>query len=221
MLGRWTYALLLRRRWLSILGAVYEFALREPGSKFSVLPRLVRSGLGISLDLFPIVFSELRRPFAPVMYASDACLLVSGVTYATMVSPGKSGLVPFQETHVMKGWHTMALRTTGASSREDDMTCVIPKSVSANFEKAVAERNWRVAISTAWKTRGHINILELESALLAATHMGRSFTARGCQVGILVDSTAALGAMAKGRSSSTSLNRISRRLAATFLASDV
>lgn len=101
------------------------------------------------------------------------------------------------------------------------MTSAIPQSVSENFEAVVKALDWKVFISSALKTSGHIKRLELEAALLAARHMGHSLTARGCLVSILVDRKAELGAMTEGRSSSTSMNRFCRRLEATLLTNDV
>lgn len=62
-----------------------------------------------------------------------------------------------------------------------------------------------------------INVLEFEAALLAVQHMSTLHLTRQHRVMIFLDSRAALGALSKGRSSSTALNFICRRSAAVFM----
>ena len=84
--------------------------------------------------------------------------------------------------------------------------------VSPKFNRAFQRADFKTAVRTKWRSENaHINNLELEAALLAERHMCRSTRTRGHRVLLFIDSSSALGAIAKGRSSSSSLNSLCRR----------
>ena len=72
-----------------------------------------------------------------------------------------------------------------------------------------------------WKDQEHITIQELRTVVALARHLVRSRAAWGSRVLVLIDSMAALGVVAKGRSSSPPLLRLARQLAAISLIFDV
>ena len=54
------------------------------------------------------------------------------------------------------------------------------RKLSKTFSRAINRTNFKVAISTDWKScKAHINQLELEAAILAVRHMQRSPASRG------------------------------------------
>jgi hypothetical protein len=71
-----------------------------------------------------------------------------------------------------------------------------------------------------WKSKAHINELEVSSAITALRRRSRSAARHGERVLLILDSTVAVGVLAKGRSSSKRLNRLCRRAAAIVLAAD-
>ena len=60
----------------------------------------------------------------------------------------------------------------------------------------------------AWQRTEHANINETRTAVGLLRHLGRYTRSRGCRFLVLIDSMVALGALAKGRSSSPPLLRI-------------
>ena len=79
---------------------------------------------------------------------------------------------------------------------------------------------WRVATVHRWKRSEHNNIGEARTVVMAASRFARCSAARGKRWLVWSDSTVAIGAFAKGRSSSRPLNRQCRRLAAILWAHD-
>ena len=80
---------------------------------------------------------------------------------------------------------------------------------------------WRETLSFKWKAEAHINVLEAQALLSHVRRMLREGTFRSCRVLIVIDSQVLYFALGKGRSPSTQLNRVLRRLMAMELAADV
>ena len=81
-----------------------------------------------------------------------------------------------------------------------------------------ARKTWGTVWQHRWTRDAHINLLEGHVLVRAAERCCSSLGRVGKQHLILTDSQAVLGAAQKGRSSSPSLNRVPRRLAALSLA---
>ena len=80
---------------------------------------------------------------------------------------------------------------------------------------------WRICYKTQWVRREHNNISELRTVVAAFRNAVRTRSNWGCRVLVITDSLVALGAGARGRSSSYPLNRLLRQLAATVLATKI
>jgi hypothetical protein len=80
---------------------------------------------------------------------------------------------------------------------------------------------WNTIISRPWRDTEHINALELRAVLLAAHWVLSHSSAVSRRVLLLVDSTVALYALWKGRSSSYPLLAILRKINALLLAGDL
>ena len=72
-----------------------------------------------------------------------------------------------------------------------------------------------------WRTRGHINVLEVQALVNYVKRGVDSGALHGRRYLHVLDSTVASCVVAKGRSSAQGLNRPLRRLAALLLAADV
>ncbi len=109
---------------------------------------------------------------------------------------------------------------------------------TSSYRRLVGGREWRVALSGKWTGSGaasrdtdrgprdtrdpeHINCLELRTAGYALNWALRHVCPLDSRFLLLTDSTAALGALTKGRSSSFALLRCVRRVSATLLATGV
>ena len=80
---------------------------------------------------------------------------------------------------------------------------------------------WRDLLSFKWKQEGHINVLEAQACFAHIRRILRDPTLRSCRILVVLDSQVLYFALGKGRSPSTQLNRILRRVMALSLAADV
>ena len=71
---------------------------------------------------------------------------------------------------------------------------------------------WRLLVKLAWERDEHINVLEARTVLNYVRHLGRSATRRQMKHLVFTDSTVAIGALSKGRSSAPPLLALCRRL---------
>eukprot|EP00975_Prorocentrum_lima_P006511 1399347-Prorocentrum_lima.AAC.1 len=93
-----------------------------------------------------------------------------------------------------------------------------PRPLTKAAEKAIIHGRWRVGIKSRWRdSTMHINEKEVRAAVKGVERSARNLGTWGKRVVRLVDSTAALGCLAKGRSSSYRLNKQCRRLCALTL----
>lgn len=219
--GLWVWACLLRRGLLAVMDRVYEFSNQSCPAKYRPLPRQVRVELNMLLDLFPAMYADIRMSDSSRVYATDASKTGGGVSYADL-SPKelREFALATAEARVQKGWYSRLLdeSTTFPLVDASDRATI---SVSQGFAEAFQSFQFKTAISTPWSNRSsHINVLEMEAFLLAVRHMRRSEATRGQRVLVFIDNTAVLGALAKGRSSSSALNRGCRRVIGAAIAAD-
>ena len=84
-----------------------------------------------------------------------------------------------------------------------------PASVLRDSRAALAAKTipfeWEPVFSYCFKKRQHINVLEVEAVCSLVKRLGRARGGQRLRYTILVDSKVALGAIAKGRSSSRQL----------------
>jgi hypothetical protein len=97
---------------------------------------------------------DMRSPFEGTVLASDASTRGGGVTYAHM-SPEESRKMAQQ--HGGDGWYTS--RSPDHRAKRLEMA---PEKIAV-----VDSLTWRTAISTRWKFKCHINVLEAQAVLLA------------------------------------------------------
>ena len=89
------------------------------------------------------------------------------------------------------------------------------------IDKFVPARQWTCAISHKWRKPGRIDILEGEAVILGIKWILRSRHRFHKRYIFLIDNTALMGALKKGRSSVPILNSVCRRVAALTLAGDL
>eukprot|EP00435_Cladocopium_sp_Y103_P034882 s2166_g9.t1 len=78
---------------------------------------------------------------------------------------------------------------------------------------------WEIVRSWFWKRKGHINVLELSSAVSNLVSLSRDVSS--CRFCHLVDSAVCRGALSKGRSASRALQPLLKRTCAVCVASDL
>lgn len=219
LIGAWVWCCLLRRGALSILDTLFEVSDKETLSPLQFYR--LRAGqldeLHTLLDVMPLLFADLRVPQSSRLYASDASRSGGGVVYCDLPDGRmERAQAVLSETRITSGWYTSLFLSAGPAPLQaagGPRQISTSDRVSPAFSAFLSGCNFRVAISTAWRVRTqYINLLEMEAVKLALRHMGRSSVTREKRVQLLVDNTGVLGALGKGRSASTALNRLCRQV---------
>ena len=205
VVGKLTHIFLLHRFALSVFAAVYAFAKKCGHRRARLWPSVLRE-LRTAIALVPLVRSDLSRPVADVLVQTDASGNGSGVVYTRNVP------------HDDLRRECMRPRT---EPRNPDDQWEVQRAWGAEFEAPQDPSAWSVAVRR--RLRGparlaHINDKELGATVDAVRWAGRSSRTRRCRLVVESDSTVAVGALRKGRSSKRPLLRHCRRLAALTLA---
>ena len=184
---------------------MYAFAKKCGHRRARLWPSVLRE-LRLAIALVPLVRSDLSRPVADVLIQTDASGNGSGVAYTREVP------------HDDLRRECMRPRT---EPRNPDDQWEVQRAWGADFEAPQDPSAWRVAVRR--RLRGparlaHINDKELGAIVDAVRWAVRSSRTRHCRLVVESDSTAAVGALRKGRSSKRPLLRHCRRLAALTLA---
>lgn len=200
---------LLRRCKLSVYNKVYDF-IRDPhDTRPRRLPHeaLFELGIGMLLGFFWQV--DLRKPFLPLLSATDA---------STEFGFGGS---------IARLPADMIRRLARISEKQGDYV-VLDGGTSTKPAKRLGQAHqlglslddFVDIFSVKSRHSAHINVLEGEAFLLWLRWILRCRRRHCSQVVVLVDSSVWLGAAAKGRSS-TRLNRLLRKAAALEMSGDL
>lgn len=225
LVGRWTWAALVRREALSAFHAVYAFA-RTHHAPARLWNSCVKE-LEIILGLAPLLYAKLSCQSAPFVVATDASLAGQGCTYAR-VDPGFTA-----EVHAATLTHRLKLRQverSGSAERAGDpmathdpdlrlLTTAFATSALPIYLQGI-RRDWRTAISARWKfAQATINELEARAVKSAIVWMrSRNALVRDRRVLLLSDNAVVFSALNKGRSSSLALRVVLRSIAGHLLA---
>lgn len=220
LIGRWTWCMLLRRPSLSVLQHSYRYIEVADRRRFTLWPS-VRRELWMLLGLLPLLHARLDIPTFGHAIATDASELGAGVV-CTSITPDMDRRI--WQLCSSRAHATMQTLINAAERRGECITSSSPMLHSAAEQYAafyadVLATRWSTIISSAWRTSEHINVLELRAVLLALHWMLSYPSAHSSRVYLLVDSTVALFALWKGRSSSAKLLLILRKISALLLAS--
>ena len=194
IVGRWTWFMLCARPALACFSAVYTFA-RYADRKAWVLWDSVKRELQHVVDLSPLFRSYLGAPWHHSVMATDASLEGLGVVSA-VVPPA---LV------------AEAARDAGSIAAKD--------AAATSLDEVVVARPWSTIVASRWRAVEHINSLELRAVSTAVRRVLSSPATIRRRLLLLCDSQVAVGALAKGRSSSRLLLLRLRPLTALLLSS--
>jgi hypothetical protein len=189
LVGKLVWPFLLRRPLLASLSATFAFAKHVEAKGEAKLWGSVRRELRMCFGLLPCVEARLVR-MDELVVASDA----TGADPDGMAGVGVC---------YSRGFPVDKLREEGWGG------------LGAAEMRLVS---WRVAVSTSLKSIGHVALEEMRALLLAGKvaerHRGKGGT---CETLFLVDNSAVVGAVGKGRSGSFELNRLLRQWSARQL----
>jgi hypothetical protein len=193
LLGRWTWAILVRRPAFAVFSSVYRFAERARSRRWSLWPSVVRELRSIA-GLAPLLFVKLSSPWAPRAWAYDSCLSGFGVSSIPCTPAVAMQVAAFWKRFPSYG---------GAFD------------VVKSF---FGDRPWSSVMALPWKWPAHINVLEMQALAVTVRRVTSSPDAAGCRVLFLGDNTSVVAAFAKGRCSSFALLSKLRQLSAVVLA---
>ena len=194
LVGRWTWAALVRRPFLAVFSAVYRFIDSAQQSVFILWPS-VRRELATAAALAPLLWAPLSPPLHRHALATDASLLGQGVVAAPSLADDSSA--------------------TRAGPPPPQLQSP-PDSVSPSYHP-----KWRKIVASPWRFPDHINVLEYRAVTTGVRWLLSSPCSLFHRVRLYLDSTVVAGGLIKGRTSSFSLLRPCRTLAALLLASGV
>ena len=200
VIGKWNWAMLIRRPLMSVFSSVYRFIECARDTHYELWPS-VRRELRCAVGLAPLLYASINCSYAPLVIASDASECAAGVVFTNATSDQVGSLA--------------AVATPPGHDT--------PSSLSS----FITTKQWSTAIKHRWHREEHINGLEVRAALAAI---------RWCvklpsvlqpanndhrRVLLLVDSSATLGAINKGRSSAHRMLRPLRSMSAIMVAAGV
>lgn len=219
IIGRWTWCMLVRRPSLAILQHAYRYVEVAHRRRFTIWPS-VRRELWMLMGLLPLLHARLDVTLHPNVIASDASEFAGGVV-CTRLTPDMDRRI----WQLCSTRHHVHLQTllNAADHRADPLTPDAADRLSeyTAFYTDVHAARWSTILSSSWRTPEHINALELRAVLLALHWLLSYPSAHSSRVYLLVDSTVALYALWKGRSSSAPLLLILRRISALLMASGI
>jgi hypothetical protein len=190
--------MLIRRPAMSIFSSVYRFIECSKTSSYTLWPS-VRRELWCAAMIAPLLDTNIRADWSTTVIATDASEIGSGVVYTSS-------------------------STVDTLNSQPSVPGTIVSTLLSSFVK---QSSWKCAISHNWNDEEHINALEVRSVLNAVRWMikkpsildGTTMDHRRALV--LCDSSASVGALNKGRSSSHMLLRPIRSVATLLLASGI
>ena len=202
LLGALIHPFMHRKCCMAVLGRAYRFTedLRE--DTVTRLPADICDELRAALVVLPLAEADIRAPICTDVFCSDATPVGAGTAQARFSRTFVRNLFSFCEhagEYTRLDWSGMGEVLKPWNRPE------LPPDVL----RCIGAADWRVDREVAYKATSHVNLREAGAVKLVLRHFAeKSNKAR--RVLNLVDSRVALGAFAKGRSSSAQLNKVLR-----------
>jgi len=187
LLGRWTWALLIRRPALSALSAVFKFIQNAPA--VATIWPTVRAELRVVVGLAPLLSADLAQDWFSRVIASDASQSGLGVCASEPCWSAEPVDLALTNSPALDDWVLM--------------------------------QTWHTIVASRWRRLEHIASLEARAASTAVRWAVSIPSAIGCKVVLISDNQTVVAALSKGRSSSYSLLRRLRTVAAAVLAAGI
>lgn len=232
LVGRWTWASLIRRPLLSVFNACYKFIIRADRQRWC-LWQSVRRELWTAIRLAPLLYDTISTPWFHSVVACDASLAGFGMC-ATRTSATTMNMATQCENNNESDTHLdleapshvqfinrigsdVAIESSIESSTSpssEPSRHALPPNLMESFH------DWRTIISSPWRgAEEHINLFELRAVTTSLRWVLSFPSSVDRRLLLLCDSQVAVGALMKGRSSSQPILRRLRHIAALLLAS--
>ena len=200
LVGRWSDVFLLRRPLLSVFHSAYD------NSRGRFVPPLVYGELQLALDLAPVAFRNLFKPFGNIIVAYDASTTGGAVVYARVDSITVENFAKFEARNCL-------------DNPDHDVSPV--QQTAALLECGFGTLHWHLAVRKDFRDiNEHINVLEGEMLCTALEWLSRS-SSNLCKRHLFFgDNQAVVYGATKGRSSKPGLQHLLRRVAAYEISLD-
>ncbi len=224
LVGHFTFAGLLQRWLLSVFQAVYVFIQRHYDAEVPLWDE-VRRELFWAASLIALVKRDLSSTWSDIVYATDASLWGRGIVSSkrNVEDVRRVGRYNDRWRFTAEEEKTVFTTETAASCEAWDCETLEPKqqvdesSVRAPFPEVDLEfigESWTEVEGSRWDRVEPIPILEGRALVWLLQHLARSQRNLGKKHLVLSDSMSAILAISKGRSSTSSMNRVCRQVAA-------
>jgi hypothetical protein len=220
LLGKWTWAILLRRPLFSSLQHIYRFINIAKTRVFSMWPSVKRELL-LLICLAPFLQSSFSTGFSSRVIASDASMdgfgIVSAALSNTLTNPTSADTIPFD---CFSNWwlssyspvlhHSLVPNTNNSRYTMDSV--IIPHNVTFS---TIISQQWK------YKSKDHINKLEMRAVDTSIRWYLSYPESAHARVLLLTDNQSVYYSLRKGRSSSSSLLSLLRRISALLLSGNL
>ena len=212
LVGLFIHPFMHRRECMSLFHHIYVYIESLGDSKLTRLPQHIRDELLTAALVLPLSFSNARWGVSPQVAATDASSKGGGRASTLTTKVLAKTLFRFSEK---RGEYCKLDWIEHPISPPTDM-CQPPRALIQTMMK----HRWCTTEKLIFRRREHINLLEMD--MLKKEIQDRANSGRGnCRVVNLCDSRVAVGAYAKGRSSSRMLNHRLRCCLAWTLTSNL
>jgi hypothetical protein len=246
LVGRWTWLMLVQRPSLSIFNHVYRYIQSANRSKYELWPS-VKTELWCVARIAPLLIAHITNQWYPAVIAVDASLSGQGVTsslvddvndlqfaaQAAGTASIRTGLLigslplplfPIMDDVLVNDESESPVAAIAAEEAAAVVDTAITHQLKSNELMLNGGGEWRTLISSAWhsgiENEEHINSYEVRSVSTAVRRvLSQPHQSIRHRLMILSDSQVAVGCCSKGRTSSPTLLRRLRPLAALLLAS--
>jgi hypothetical protein len=219
IIGRWTWACLVRRPSLSIFNSVYAFARTHEHHHYELWRSCIKE-LDMMCGIAPLLYCDMSTRYCPWVVATDASLSGEGVT----ITNWSSNLQRHLHTHKLNDvLRQRAYRRTIINTNNYDLPfndALIDSFNRSSLSHHVTRSNWSTVIASRWRFRSlTINELEARAVKSAITWVRSRPYAFGTRVTLLTDSGVVAATLQRGRSSAIALRTTSRSIAGLLLSS--
>ena len=191
VMGGWAWVALACRPLFAVFHAVYIFIQRF-FDQATPLWHSAADELTAALGLLPLVQCDLRAPWAPWALATDASEHGVGVVAASV--------------------------SAAEQRRVARASVVLPEGLGSDVPFLGSHWPWRIWVAAPWSfSIAHNTVLELQALLTGISALVSRPSGQGVRVLVFCDNSAVVGAVAKGRSSASSLSPLLRKLTALLL----
>eukprot|EP00928_Gymnodinium_smaydae_P061722 TRINITY_DN45745_c0_g1_i1.p1 TRINITY_DN45745_c0_g1~~TRINITY_DN45745_c0_g1_i1.p1 ORF type:complete len:1002 (+),score=67.19 TRINITY_DN45745_c0_g1_i1:59-3064(+) len=200
---------LLNRPLFSSLWAVYEFCKRLPDYRAQVVPQEIKDELLLVVFLSPYFEADLTRTWQTDLLASDA-----SPAYGFGLSAANVG------AQAVRNLAVHAQRSACHVRFSDDEAGEVPRA-GLQHRLSLRKSAFRTLLSVKATYKAHSGSLEAAAATLLLRWLTRSPERHRKRTAALVDATAVLHALSKGRSSAPTIRTEIARAGSIAVASDL